>query len=86
MFLSVAWDWILLGLIAVAAAFKTTVARRSLVLLCGFGVLIEAVGGATVMGLGIGNEMIGAAAIFTIIGGCLLGDAGGQGNAIAGST
>lgn len=76
-FLSVAWDWILLGLIAAVAAFKATAARRSLVLLCGFGVLIEAVGGATVMGLFIGNELIGIAAIFTIVGGCLLGDADG---------
>jgi hypothetical protein len=76
-FLSVAWHWILFGLIALVAAFKTTVARRSLVLLCGFGALIEAVGGATVMGVFIGNEMIGAAAILTIIGGCLLGGADG---------
>jgi hypothetical protein len=76
-FLSVAWDWILLGLIAAVAAFKATAARRSLVLLCGFGVLIEAVGGTTVTGLSIGTELIGAAAIFTIIGGCLLGDSSG---------
>ncbi len=76
-FLSVAWDWMLLGLVAVVAAFKTTVARRALILLCGFGVLIEAVAGATVMGVFIGNEVIGAAAILTIVGGCLLGDADG---------
>jgi len=76
-FLSVAWDWILLGLIGAVAAFKATAARRSPVLLSGFGILIEALGGATVMGLFIGNELIGIAAIFTIIGGCLLGDANG---------
>jgi hypothetical protein len=82
-FLSVAWHWILLGLVAVVAAFNTTVARRLIVMLCGFGLLIEAVAGATVMGVFIGNEVIGAAAILTIIGGGLLGDAGDQENAIA---
>ncbi len=70
-FLSVAWDWILLGIIAVVAAFKGAARRRTLVMICGLGVLIETVGGAAVMGVFIGNEMVGAAAILMIIGGSM---------------
>ena len=76
-FLSVAWDWILLGAIAVLAAFKATVGRKALVLVCGFGILIEAVAGAAVMGVFFGIELTGAAGIFTIIGGFLLEDTNG---------
>jgi hypothetical protein len=68
-FLSVAWDWILLGIIALVAAFKATAARRVLVLVSGLGVFVEAVVGAAIMGVFIGNEMIGAAAILIVIGG-----------------
>ena len=70
-FLSVGWHWILLGVIALVAAFKATAARKALVLVCGLGVLMEAVAGATIMGIFIGNEMIGAAGILIIIGGLL---------------
>jgi hypothetical protein len=68
-FLAVAWHWILLGTIALVAAFKATSARKALLLVCGLGVLIEAVAGAAIMGIFIGNEMIGAAAILIVIGG-----------------
>jgi hypothetical protein len=74
-FLSVAWDWILLGTIALVAAFKAAAARKALVLVCGLGVLIEAVAGAAIMGMFIGNEMIGAAALLIIIGGLLFENA-----------
>jgi hypothetical protein len=70
-FLSVGWDWILLGIIALLAAFKATAARKALVLVCGLGVVIEAVVGAAIMGIFIGNEIIGAAAVLIIIGGFL---------------
>ena len=70
-FLSLGWDWIVLGTIALVAAFKATAARKALVLVCGLGVLIEAVVGAAIMGIFIGNEMIGAAAILITIGGLL---------------
>jgi hypothetical protein len=42
------------------------------------GVLIEAVAGAAILGLFIGNEMTIAAAALTIIGGSLLRGANGQ--------
>lgn len=70
-FLSVGWDWILLGIIALVAAFKAKEVRRALVLVCGFGVLFEAIAGAAIMGIFFGNEIIGAAAILIIIGGLL---------------
>lgn len=74
-FLSVGWDWVLLGIIALVAAFKATAARKALVLVCGLGVLIEAVVGAAIMGIFIGNEIIGVAAILIIIGGLLFENA-----------
>jgi hypothetical protein len=74
-FLSVGWEWILLGTIALLAAFKATAARKALVLVCGLGVLIEAVVGVASMGIFVGNEMIGAAAILIIIGGLLFENA-----------
>jgi hypothetical protein len=74
-FLSVGWDWILLGIIALVAAFKATAARKTLVLVCGLGVLIEAVVGAAMMGIFIGNIIIGTAAILIIIGGLLFENA-----------
>jgi len=70
-FLSLGWDWILLGIIALAATFKASAARKALVLVCGFGVLIEAVVGAAIMGVFLGNEMIGTAAVLIIVGGLL---------------
>lgn len=70
-FLSVAWDWIVLGLVALVAAFKATTARKALVLVSGFGVFIEAAAGAAMMGIFVGNETIGAAGIVIIIGGFL---------------
>jgi hypothetical protein len=69
-FLSVAWHWILLGIIALLATFKAA-ARKALVLVCGLGVLIEAAGGAAIMGIFIGNQMIGAAGVLITIGGLL---------------
>lgn len=74
-FLSVAWDWIVIGVVALVAAFTAGPKRRTLVLICGLGLLIEAAADAAVMGVFIGNEMIGAAAILMLIGGSLLGDA-----------
>lgn len=71
-FLSVGWDAIVLGVIATVAAFKAGAGARAVVLLCGSGLLIETVGGAAAVGLFVGNEMTGAAAILMIVGGSLL--------------
>lgn len=74
-FLSVAWHWILLGTITLVATFKAAAARKALVLVCGLGVLIEAVAGVAMMGIFIGNEIIGAAAVLIVIGGLLFENA-----------
>lgn len=70
-FLGVAWHWIVIALIALIAGLSHTGLRRFLVVFCGLSVLVEAVAGAAMMGLFIGNEMIGGAAILIVIGGFL---------------
>ena len=42
-----------------------------MILLCGVAVLIEAVAGAAMMGLFIGNEMIGVAGLLLVCGGLI---------------
>ena len=74
-FLSVGWDLILFGIIAAVAAFKAAAGARTLIVLCGLGLLVQTVGGAAVVGIFIGNELTGSAAILMIVGGSLLGSA-----------
>lgn len=68
-FLAAGWHWLVVGIVAVIGSVRQ---MRSLVLLCGLAVLVEAIAGAAMMGLFIGNEMIGAAAILITCGGALL--------------
>lgn len=68
-FLSMAWSWIVLAIIAWVAAFRETKLRKLLVLICGFAVLIQAIGTLPFLGLFIGNEIIGAASILILCGG-----------------
>jgi len=70
-FLGVGWHWILLSTMALVAAFSGTALRKFVILVCGVGVLVEAAAGAAAMGLFLGNEMIGLAAILMTIGGLL---------------
>jgi hypothetical protein len=70
-FLSVGWHWVVIAIVALMAAFTETKLRKALVLLCGLAVLLEAGVGASMMGLFIGNEMIGTAAILIVAGGLL---------------
>lgn len=77
-FLSLAWHWIVIGVVALLAGLTQTKLRRALVLFCGLAVLFEAAVGASMMGFFIGNEMIGAAAILLICGGLLFGPSGTQ--------
>jgi hypothetical protein len=69
-FLAAGWHWLV---IAIAVLIGSARQIKSLVLLCGLAVLVEAIGGAVMMGLFIGNEMIGTAAILITCGGVLLG-------------
>lgn len=68
-FLSMAWSWIVLAIIAWVAAFRETKLRKLLVLISGFAVLIQAIGTLPFLGLFIGNEIIGAASILILCGG-----------------
>lgn len=77
-FLAVAWHWLVIAIIALLAASTQTRLRKTLVLLCGLAVLLEAAVGATMMGLFIGNEMIGAAALLLVSGGLLFDQSGVQ--------
>lgn len=68
-FLSMAWNWLVLAIIACLAAFRETRLRKPLILICGFAVLIQAIFTLPFVGLFIGNEMIGAASILILCGG-----------------
>lgn len=68
-FLSMAWNWLVLAIIAWLAAFRETKLRKPLILICGFAVLIQAIFTLPFVGLFIGNEMIGGASILILCGG-----------------
>jgi len=70
-FLSVGWDWTVIAIIALIAAFTATRLRKMLVLICGFAVLVETGLTLAFIGLFVGNEMIGSAAVLLIVGGLL---------------
>jgi hypothetical protein len=68
-FLSMAWSWIVLGLIVLVVTFGQTRLGKPITLICGFAVLIQAVFTVPMVGFFIGNEMIGAASLLILIGG-----------------
>jgi hypothetical protein len=70
-FLMVGWDWIVIAIIALVAAFTETSLRKLLVLFCGVAVLVETGLTLAMIGFFIGNELIGSAAILMIAGGLL---------------
>jgi hypothetical protein len=67
-FLSMAWSWFVLAVIILLATFVETPLRRPLLLICGFAVLIQAIYTIPFLGFFLGNEMIGAGALLTIVG------------------
>jgi hypothetical protein len=70
-FLLMACDWIVIAVVALVAAFSDARLRKALVVICGLAILAEA--GLTVafIGLFIGNELIGSAGLFLLVGGLL---------------
>ncbi len=70
-FLALGWHWLLTAIVALLAGFTETKLRKTLVLLCGLGLLLETGAGVGMMGFFIGNEMIGTAALLLICGGLL---------------
>ena len=71
-FLLVGWDWIVMAIVALLAAFTETKLRKILVLLCGAAVLGETALTLAFQGVFLGNEMIGSAALLLIVGGLLI--------------
>lgn len=70
-FLSMAWSWIVLALIVLVVTFREARLGKDIVLICGFAVLIQAAVTVPMVGLFIGNEMIGVASLLIIVGGFL---------------
>ncbi len=70
-FLLAGWDWIVIGVIALVAAFTETKLRKVLVLVCGVAVLVQTGLTLVFVGFFIGNEMIGLAALLILCGGLL---------------
>ncbi|MGB6482451.1 MAG: hypothetical protein WBE86_03075 [Candidatus Acidiferrales bacterium] len=75
-FLSLAWQWVVTAVVALLAGLTQTRLRKILVLFCGLAVLLEAGVGATMMGLFIGNEIIGTAGLLLVCGGLLFDQSG----------
>ena len=71
-FLLVGWDWIVLAIVALLAAFTETKLRKILVLFCGAAVLVETALTLAFIGVFVGSEMIGSAAVLLIVGGLLV--------------
>ena len=71
-FLMVGWDWIVIAIVALLAAFTETRLRKILVLCCGVAVLVETALTLVFIGVFLGNEMIGTAAVLLIVGGLLV--------------
>ena len=70
-FLSMTWSWIVLALIVLVVTFGEARLSKPIALICGFAVMVQAVFTVPMIGLFIGNEMIGAASLLIIIG-CFL--------------
>jgi len=77
-FLSLGWHWFVTAIVALLAGITETRLRKTLVLICGLAVLLEAGVGASMMGFFVGNEMIGAAALLLVCGGLLFEKSGAQ--------
>ena len=71
-FLSMAWNWLVLAIIAWIATLREARLRKPLVLICGFAVLIQAIFTVPFVGFFIGDEMIGVASLLILCGGFLL--------------
>ncbi len=71
-FLLVGWDWIVIATVALLAAFTETKLRKMLVLFCAAAVLAETALTLAFIGVFVGNELIGSAAVLLLAGGLLI--------------
>ncbi len=74
-FLLIGWEWIILAIITVIAAFTETAIRKPIVLLCGFSLLVTAAAMVKFVGWFIGTDLTLASAVLIIIGGFALAPA-----------
>jgi hypothetical protein len=65
------WHWITLGIIALVVAFSKAAPHRTILLLCGFIVLVDAAVAYAAVGLFIGDELLAIAAIALLAGAAL---------------
>jgi len=70
-FLMVGWDWIVVAVVALVAAFTETTLRKVLVLFCGAAGLVQAALALALMGVFLGTELMFPGAILLIVGGLL---------------
>lgn len=70
-FLSMAWGWIVIAIVALVAAFGEARLRKALVLICALAVLAETGLTIALVGLFIGNELIGSGGLLLLLGGLL---------------
>ena len=70
-FLMVGWDWIVVAVVALLAAFTETTLRKVLVVFCGVAGLVQAALALALMGVFLGTELMFPAAILLIVGGLL---------------
>lgn len=70
-FLLMACDWIVIAVVALVATFGDARLRKALVLICGLAILAETALTAAFVGFFIGNELIGSAGLFLLVGGLL---------------
>ena len=66
-----AWDWIVVAVIALVATFGESRLRKALVLICALAILAETALTVAFVGFFIGNELIGSAGLFLLVGGLL---------------
>jgi hypothetical protein len=71
LFLMVGWDWIVIAVVALLAAFTETTLRKVLVVFCGVAGLVQAALALRLMGVFLGTELMFPAAILLIAGGLL---------------
>ncbi len=80
-FLLVGWDWIVIAVVALLAAFTEAKWRKMLVLFCALALLVETGLTLAFIGVFLGNELIGSAALLILSGALLFenGDSGRTG-------
>jgi hypothetical protein len=69
--LLVGWDWMVIGIVALLAAFTETKLRKLLVLFCGVALFVETALTLAFIGIFLGNELIGSSALLIFCGGLL---------------